>query len=132
MKKLYYSISEISKLIDEEQHILRYWEKEFSALTPRKNRAGNRVYSEKDLQIIKAIKHLLRDEQLSVKGANDKLKILISSNFDESILNGDSNIKNIEKNKTNSELIVNTSINEELKKEFISILKDVVNYLKAN
>lgn len=132
MKKLYYSISEISKLIDEEQHILRYWEKEFSALTPRKNRSGNRVYSEKDLQIIKAIKHLLRDEQLSVKGANDKLKILVSSNFDESILNGDSNIKNIEKNKTNSELIVNTSINEELKKEFISILKDVVNYLKAN
>ena len=49
MKKLYYSISEISKILDEEQYILRYWEKEFDFLKPRKNRAGNRIYSEKDL-----------------------------------------------------------------------------------
>lgn len=74
MQKLYYSISEISKLVDEEQHILRYWEKEFEQLKPRKNRAGNRVYSERDLKIIKYIKKLIRDEKLSLKGAKDQLK----------------------------------------------------------
>ncbi|MDX9791490.1 MAG: MerR family transcriptional regulator, partial [Candidatus Kapabacteria bacterium] len=69
MQKLYYSISEVSKLVDEEQHILRYWEKEFGEIKPRKNRAGNRVYSIRDLYVIKTVKKLLRDEKLSLKGA---------------------------------------------------------------
>jgi DNA-binding transcriptional MerR regulator len=73
MQKLYYSISEVSKIIDEEQHILRYWEKEFSQIKPRKNRAGNRVYSLRDLSILKAVKTLLRDEKLTLKVAKDKI-----------------------------------------------------------
>ena len=79
MQKLYYSISEISKLVDEEQHILRYWEKNFNLIKPRKNRAGNRVYSEKDLNIIKSIKYLIREEKLSLAGAKEKLSTM---NFD--------------------------------------------------
>jgi DNA-binding transcriptional MerR regulator len=74
MEKLYYSISEVSKIVDEEQHILRYWEKEFGAIKPRKNRAGNRVYSTRDLAIIKIVKDLLRVEKLSLKGAKEKIK----------------------------------------------------------
>lgn len=73
MQKLYYSISEVSQMIDEEQHILRYWEKEFDQLNPKKNRAGNRIYSEKDINILKLIKKLLREEKLSLRGAKENL-----------------------------------------------------------
>lgn len=74
MQKLYYSISEVSKLVDEEQHILRYWEKEFDQLKPKKNRGGNRIYSDKDIKLIQQIKQLLRDEKLSLKGAQEKIQ----------------------------------------------------------
>jgi DNA-binding transcriptional MerR regulator len=82
MDKLYYSISEVSKMVDEEQHILRYWEKEFSEIKPRKNRAGNRVYSSRDLVVIKTVKSLLRQEKLSLKGAKQKIKEYNSEYFD--------------------------------------------------
>ncbi len=77
MLKLYYSIKEVSELVDEEQHILRYWEKEFSQLKPKKNRGGNRTYSLKDIDMLKYIKKLMRDDKLSLKGAKD---ILTKSN----------------------------------------------------
>lgn len=78
MQKLYYSISEISKIVDEETHILRYWEKEFDQLAPRKNRAGNRIYSQYDLELIQIIKKLIREEKLSLKGARIRLDRHIS------------------------------------------------------
>ncbi len=84
MQKLYYSISEVCNLVDEEQHILRYWEKEFSQLKPRKNRGGNRIYSSKDIQLIFIIKKLLREDKLSLKGAKEKLpQILENTEFDD-------------------------------------------------
>ena len=73
MGKLYYSIREVSSIVDEEQHILRYWEKEFKNLTPKKNSAGNRKYSDKDIATIRKIKYYLRDEKLSLKGAKERM-----------------------------------------------------------
>ncbi|MCL5992200.1 MAG: MerR family transcriptional regulator [Bacteroidetes bacterium] len=73
MQKLYHSISEVSELVDEEQHILRYWEKEFNQLKPKKNRGGNRIYSDKDLILLKLIKKYLRTDKLSLKGAKEQL-----------------------------------------------------------
>lgn len=73
MQKLYYSISEVSKEVDEETHILRYWEKEFPQLKPNKNSAGNRIYSQKDLEVVKNIKTLIRVEKLSLSGAKEKM-----------------------------------------------------------
>ncbi len=69
LKKLYYSISEVSKLTDLEQYILRYWETEFEQLKPSKNRAGNRIYTNKDIKMILLIKHLLREEKYTIEGA---------------------------------------------------------------
>jgi len=69
LKKLYYSISEVSKLTDLEQYILRYWESEFEQLKPSKNRAGNRIYTNKDIKTILNIKKLLRDERYTIEGA---------------------------------------------------------------
>jgi DNA-binding transcriptional MerR regulator len=74
MNKLYYSISEVSQIVGEPQYVLRYWEKEFPLLKPKKNRAGNRIYSEKDIEIVRTIKTLLREQKLSLKGATLELE----------------------------------------------------------
>ena len=79
LKKLYYSISEVSKLTALEQYILRYWETEFEQLKPGKNRAGNRIYTNKDIKLILQIKKLLRDEKYTIEGAK---KILNEFNSD--------------------------------------------------
>ena len=74
IKKLYYSISEVSRLTDLEQYILRYWETEFEELRPSKNRAGNRIYTNRDIQTILKIKKLLREEKYTIEGARKVLK----------------------------------------------------------
>ena len=72
--KLYSSISEVSALTGVEQYVLRYWETEFDMLRPHKNRAGNRIYAQKDVKIIVRIKELLRDERYTIEGAKQILK----------------------------------------------------------
>lgn len=80
IKKLYYSISEVSKITDLEQYVLRYWESEFEQLKPQKNRAGNRVYTNKDIKLILHIKKLLREERYTIEGAK---QVLITWESDE-------------------------------------------------
>ena len=74
IKKLYYSISEVSKITGLEQYVLRYWETEFDELKPAKNRAGNRIYTNKDIKLIMHIKKLLRDEKYTIEGAKKVLE----------------------------------------------------------
>jgi len=74
IKKLYYSISEVSKITGLEQYVLRYWENEFEDLKPSKNRAGNRIYTNKDIQVILRIKKLLKEEKYTIEGAKKNLK----------------------------------------------------------
>lgn len=69
IKKLYYSISEVSKITGLEQYVLRYWESEFEQLKPAKNRAGNRIYTNRDIKLILYIKRLLREERYTIEGA---------------------------------------------------------------
>ena len=69
IKKLYYSISEVSKITDVEPYILRYWEKEFDELKPQKNRSGKRVYTTRDIKLILFIKSLLKDKKYTTEGA---------------------------------------------------------------
>lgn len=76
IKKLYYSIGEVSKITGLKQYVLRYWESEFPSLAPSKNRAGNRVYREKDIVLIQYIKHLLYDKKFTIEGAKQYLKSL--------------------------------------------------------
>ena len=72
-KKLYYSISEVSRITGLEQHVLRYWESQFPELTPAKNRAGNRIYTNKDISLIFEIKRLVREEGFTIDGAKKVL-----------------------------------------------------------
>ncbi len=73
IKKLYYSISEVSKITDVEQYVLRFWENVFEQLRPQKNRAGNRIYTNKEIELILFIKGLLRDQKYTIEGAKKVL-----------------------------------------------------------
>ena len=73
IKKLYYSIGEVSKMTDLKQYVLRYWETEFKQLKPPKNRSGNRTYRQKDIDTIFAIKTLLYNKKFTIDGARKQL-----------------------------------------------------------
>lgn len=73
-KRLYYKIGEACKALGIQPYVLRYWETEFPALTPSKSRSGQRVYSQKELEIIRRIKELLYEEGYTIAGAKKKLE----------------------------------------------------------
>ena len=73
IKKLYYSIGEVSKMVDLKSYVLRYWETEFKQLSPPKNRAGNRTYRKKDIDLIISIKDLLYNKKFTIEGARSML-----------------------------------------------------------
>ncbi|MDE3002164.1 MAG: MerR family transcriptional regulator [Gemmatimonadota bacterium] len=72
-KKVYYSIGEVCDLSGLKPHVLRYWETQFVVLNPTKNRAGNRVYRSRDVEVVLLVKHLLYEEKYTIEGANQKL-----------------------------------------------------------
>ena len=78
-KRLYYKIGEACKALGIQPYVLRYWETEFPALAPSKSRSGQRVYSEKELEIIRRIKELLYDEGYTIAGAKKKLETELAS-----------------------------------------------------
>jgi len=69
IKKLYYSIGEVSKMVGLKSYVLRYWETEFKQLAPPKNRAGNRTYRQKDIDLILHIRDLLHGKKFTIEGA---------------------------------------------------------------
>lgn len=73
-RKLYYKIGEACKLLDIQPYVLRYWETEFPVLSPSKSKSGQRVYNERDLEMIQRIKELLYDEGYTIAGAKKKLE----------------------------------------------------------
>ncbi len=74
MKKLYYSIGEVSDITDVDAHVLRYWETVFKELSPKKNKAGNRVYKESDIETILKLKELIQEKKYSTEGAQQVLE----------------------------------------------------------
>lgn len=72
-KKLYYSIGDVTKLTGVEPHVLRYWETEFKELNPRKNTSGKRLYRERDIEVLMAIRKLLYEDRFTTEGAQKRL-----------------------------------------------------------
>ena len=68
-----YAIGEVCDLVGIKPHVLRYWETQFAALNPPKNRSGNRVYRQRDLELIALIQHLVRDERYTLEGARARI-----------------------------------------------------------
>jgi DNA-binding transcriptional MerR regulator len=73
VKKAYYSIGDVCDLTGLKPHVLRYWETQFDILRPTKNRAGNRVYRPKDIELVLLVKNLLYQQKYTIEGANQKL-----------------------------------------------------------
>lgn len=69
----FFAMGEVCEMFGLKPHVLRYWETQFEALSPPKNRSGNRVYRARDLELIALIQRLVRDERYTVSGA--KLRI---------------------------------------------------------
>jgi DNA-binding transcriptional MerR regulator len=67
--KLFYRIGDVSEITGIKPHVLRYWESEFSGLHPRKNRAGQRVYERRDVELVLEIKTLLYEQRYTLSGA---------------------------------------------------------------
>ena len=72
--KLYFSISEVAEMTGVKPHVLRYWETEFPDLRPKKNRAGNRSYRERDIKMVMTIRDLLYQQGYTIQGARMQLR----------------------------------------------------------
>jgi DNA-binding transcriptional MerR regulator len=72
-QKLFFRIGEVCDLIKVQPHVLRYWETEFPMLAPQKNRAGQRVYRRKDVEMVVRIHNLLYEEKFTIAGARKRL-----------------------------------------------------------
>lgn len=72
-QKLFFRIGEVCDLIKVQPHVLRYWETEFPMLSPQKNRAGQRVYRRKDVEMVLRIRNLLYEEKFTIAGARKKI-----------------------------------------------------------
>lgn len=81
--KLYYKIGEIAKAFDVNTSLIRFWEKEFKVLRPKKNKHGNRIYTKKDIEKLKQIYFLLKEKGYTIEGARQKLKGEVDINAPE-------------------------------------------------
>ena len=72
--KLYYSISEVAKMFDVNESLLRFWDKEFPIIKPKKNAKGSRQYRKEDIENIRLIYHLVKEKGMTLLGARQKLK----------------------------------------------------------
>src|SRR6476620_3915676 len=72
--KLYFKIGEVSELLGVEPYVLRYWETEFTVLSPKKSGTGHRLYRRKDVELLLRIKHLLYEKKFTIEGARMALQ----------------------------------------------------------
>lgn len=72
--KLYYNIREVAEMVNLPEHTLRFWEKEFSGLKPKKTSGGTRQYTRQDIELVRLIHHLVKDQGLTIKAARERLK----------------------------------------------------------
>lgn len=72
--KLYFSISEVATLFNVNASLIRFWEKEFDTIQPKKNRKGNRLFTQKDIEQLRLIYHLVKERGFTLDGAKRKLK----------------------------------------------------------
>jgi len=72
--KLFYSIGEVAEMFDVNASLIRFWEKEFDVLKPKKNKKGNRMFTPEDVENLKIIYHLVKERGFTLEGAKQKLK----------------------------------------------------------
>ncbi len=94
INKMYYTMGEVSAMFDVNQSLLRYYEKEFDILQPKKNKKGNRYFTPDDVENLKIIFHLIRDKGYTLAGAKEHLKNNMAGTKDnQSVINALENLK---------------------------------------
>jgi DNA-binding transcriptional MerR regulator len=73
VEKLYYSIGEVANMFGVNTSLIRFWEKNFDIIKPKKNKKGNRLFTKSDIQHFKMIYHLVKEQRLTLEGARLKL-----------------------------------------------------------
>ena len=86
-KKLYYSIGEVSAMVDEPQSVLRFWETEFTSLRPVKNKRGVRSYTERDVDLVKRIHYLTRECGYTLDGVREQLRVRALDDPKQEVIN---------------------------------------------
>lgn len=74
IKKMFYSMGEVSEMLDVKPSLVRYWEGQFDVLKPKKNKKGNRLFSPEDVEMLKLIYHLVKERGMTLEGAKKSLK----------------------------------------------------------
>ena len=74
VEKLYYSIGEVARMFDVNTSLIRFWEKEFDIIKPKKNKKGNRLFTKQDIDNFHIIYHLVKEKGMTLKGAKKKMK----------------------------------------------------------
>jgi len=94
ISKMYYSMGEVSKLFDVNQSLIRFYEKEFDILQPKKNKKGNRYFTPEDVENLKIILNLIRDKGYTLNGAKEHLKNNMAVSRDsQRVINSLENLK---------------------------------------
>ena len=83
VEKLFYSIGEVAQMFNVNTSLIRYWEREFDIIKPKKNKKGNRLFTKEDIENFHIIFHLVKERGMTLKGAKQKMK----DNKDDSIHN---------------------------------------------
>ena len=92
--KLYYSIGEVARMFNVNTSLIRFWEKEFDVIKPNKNKKGNRLFTQKDVDNFYVIFHLVKEKGYTLQGAKDILKSKKDETFDEAeIINALNKVK---------------------------------------
>ena len=74
VEKLYWAIGEVATELDVNTSLIRYWEKEFGMIRPKRTGRGDRLYVRKDIELLKRIKHLVKEKGFTLQGAKEQLR----------------------------------------------------------
>ncbi|MBN1338945.1 MAG: MerR family transcriptional regulator [Bacteroidales bacterium] len=74
MQKLYYTMGEVARMFEVNASLIRFWEKEFDIINPKKSKKGNRLFTNEDIDNLKIIYHLVKEKGFTLKGAKDEIR----------------------------------------------------------
>jgi len=95
ISKMYYTMGEVAILFDVNQSLIRFYEKEFDILQPKKNKKGNRYFTPEDIENFKIIFHLIKEKGYTLNGAKEYLKNNLNITRDNyRVISALENIKN--------------------------------------
>ena len=123
-QKLFYKISEVAEIFDINISAVRFWEKEFDILKPKKNKKGNRLFTHKDIENIKIIHYLLKERGFTVEGAKKKLKEITTKIIYSTIVELTDEITDKQEMEKIILIKVPTSIYPDLRKIFVFLFEN--------